>query len=182
MLKKQKLTIIISAILIVALAVVYFTVVAPMLKETEEEDIPALLEGEVYSEAYSKIMIFPKIEQADIKEIKIHNEHGDYSFYQGNNGDFYLTGYEGTTFGTDKFTSLAATVRLPMAINRVTENPTDLAKYGLDPSQDPAYYIVTYKNDSSYKMFIGDVLPTSGGYYAMLDGRNVVYALDTTSK
>ena len=73
MLKKQKLTIIISAILIVALAVVYFTVVAPMLKETEEKDIPELLSGETYSEAYSKIMVFPKLEQADIKEIKIHN-------------------------------------------------------------------------------------------------------------
>ena len=75
MLKKQKLTIIISAVLIVALAVVYFTVVAPMLKETETKDIPELIEGETYSEAYSKIMIFPKIEQADIKEIKIHNKH-----------------------------------------------------------------------------------------------------------
>ncbi|MBQ4602221.1 MAG: DUF4340 domain-containing protein [Clostridia bacterium] len=182
MLKKQKLTIIISAILIVALAVVYFTVVAPMLKETEEKDIPELLSGETYSEAYSKIMVFPKLEQADIKEIKIHNEHGDYGFYQDNKGEFYLTDYEGTTFGKDKFTSLAATVRLPMAIDRVTEEPTDLSKYGLDPKDDPAYYIVTDKNDVSYKMFIGDPLPTSGGYYAMLEGRNVVYALDTTSK
>ncbi len=182
MLKKQKLTIIISAILIVALAVVYFTVIAPMLRETEEEELPELIEGESYSDAYNKIMIFPKIEQADIKEIKIHNEHGDYGFYQGNKGEFYLTGYEGTTFGNDKFTSLAATVRLPMAIDRVNENPDDLTKYGLDPSQDPAYYIVTDKKDVSNKMFIGDPLPTSGGYYAMLEGRNVVYALDTTSK
>lgn len=182
MLKKQKLIIIISAVLIVALAVVYFTVIAPMLNETEVKETPELLEGEVYSEAYSKIMVFPKIEQADIKEIKIHNEHGDYGFYQGNNGEFYLAGYEGTTFGNEKFTSLAATVRLPMAINRVTEDPEDLTKYGLDPADDPAYYIVTDIKDVSHKMYIGNPLPTSGGYYAMLDGRNVVYALDSTSK
>ncbi|MBR4880550.1 MAG: DUF4340 domain-containing protein [Clostridia bacterium] len=182
MLKKQKLIIIISAVLIVALAVVYFTVVAPMLKDTEKVETPELLEGETYSQAYSKIMIFPKIEQADIKEIQIHNESGDYGFYQGSDGEFYLTGYEGTSFGNAQFTNLAATVRLPMAIDRVAEDPEDLTKYGLDASQDPAYYIVTDIYGNSYKMYIGDVLPTSGGYYAMLDGRKVVYALDTTSK
>ena len=182
MLKKQKLIIIISAVLIAVLAIIYFAAVAPMLKETETEEIPELLEGETYSEAYSKIMIFPKVEQADIKEIKIHNAYGDYGFYQGSNGEFYLTGYEGTTFGNDKFTSLAASIRLPMAIDRVTEKPEDLSKYGLDPADDPAYYIITDVNDVSYKMFIGDALPTSGGYYAMLDGRDVVYALDSTTK
>ncbi len=182
MLKKQKLIIIISAVLIVALAVVYFTVISPMLKETEAVETPDLLEGETYSEAYSKIMIFPKLEQEDIKEIKIHNSYGDYGFYKGSDGEFYLTGYEGTSFGTDKFTSLTASIRLPMAIDRVNEAPDDLAKYGLDPADDPAYYIVTDVNNVSYKMFIGDVLPTSGGYYAKLDGRDVVYALDTTTK
>ena len=156
-------------------------VVAPMLKETEEKVVPELLDGETYSQAYSKIMVFPQIEQANIKEIKIHNTHGDYGFYQNGKGEFLISGYEGTAFSTQAFTSLAASVRLPMALDRVTEDTSDLAKYGLDPKDDPAYYIITNTDGDSYKMYIGNPIPTSGGYYAKLDGRDAVYALDTTT-
>ena len=182
MLKKQKLLIITASSLAVILLISLVFIVNPMLNKPVEEEPTELRDGETYSEAYGKIMVFNKIEQADIKEIKIHNEHGDFGFHQDSKGQFYMTGYEGTSFSSAEFTSLAASVRLPMAINRVTEDVSDLKKYGLDPADDPAYYIVTDKSGTSHKMYIGNPLPTSGGYYAMLDGRDIVYALDSTSK
>ncbi len=182
MIKKQKLTIIIAASLIAVLALVYFIIIAPMLKDNEDKVVPELLEGEAYSQSYSKIMIFPQIEQADIKDLKIHNEHGDFGFYKAANGEFYMTDYEGTAYSSTAFTALTSSVRLPMAIDRVTTDVSDLKKYGLDMTQDPAYYILTDKNDTVHKVYIGDPIPTSGGYYAMYEGRDAVYVLDSTTK
>ena len=183
MLKRQKRTIIIAAVVIVILAVAYFTVISPMLSVTENKVVPSLLEGESYSQSYDKIMIFDPVEQADIKEVTIHNEHGDYSFYQDfDTSDFYLEGYEGTTCDDASLISLMSSVRLPMAIDRVTTDVSNLARYGLDPETDPAYYILTNKSGDTYKVFIGDPIPTSGGYYAMIEGRDAVYVLDSTTK
>lgn len=183
MLNKQKNIIIISVVIIVLLACAYFIFGDSLLKEeTKVEETPELIEGESFSDSYNKIMIFDKIEQSDIAEIKVHNEHGDYGFYRDTDGQVYMTGYKGTSYDSMAFTSLAASVRLPMAIDRVTEDTSDLSKYGLDPKDDPAYYIITDTKGTSHKMYIGNPIPTSGGYYAMLDGRDVVYVLDITSK
>lgn len=180
MLKKQRLTIIISAILIAVLAVVYFTVISPMLSKEEEKDIPELLPGEEYSESYSKIMLFPSVEKEDIRKIEIHNSHGDFGFYMESDGEFYMTDYKATPISASPLTSLISSVRLPMAIERTTTDVSDLERYGL--GKDAAYYILTDKNKTQHKVYIGDVIPSGGGYYAMLEGRDAVYVLDSTTQ
>ena len=60
---------------------------------------------------------------------------------------------------------------------RVTATCTEeeLAKYGLDAESNPSYVNVTLNDGSSYKYYIGTVIPSKGGYYIMADGRkNVV--------
>ena len=60
---------------------------------------------------------------------------------------------------------------------RVTATCTEeeLVKYGLDAESDPSYVNVTLNDGTSYKYYIGNVIPSKGGYYIMADGRrNVV--------
>ncbi|MBR6514672.1 MAG: DUF4340 domain-containing protein [Clostridia bacterium] len=179
MLIKQLIIIIISVVVAIVLAAAL--IIIPMFDKPVEKVVPELLPGESYSDSYSKIMIFPAIEQSDISEVNIHNEHGDFGFCQKSDGTFNIIGYEGTDYSYMAFTMLMSSVRLPMALDRVTQDVSNLDKYGLDPLTDPAYYTITNKNGDSYKMIIGDMLPTGGGYYAMLEGRDAVYALDTTT-
>lgn len=182
MIKKQTVTIIIAAVVIALLAVVYFTLIAPMLRVDTQKEIPELLEGEGYNPNTEKILIFPSVEKEDIKKLEIHNEHGDYSFYQGTNGEFYITDYEATPYDSTLFAYLCAAARLPVAIDRITKETSTPEIYGLDKASDPAYYILTDVNGVSHKIFIGDYLPTGGGYYAMYEGRAAVYALDTSTE
>lgn len=188
MLKKQRLTIIISVIAVIALAVVYFTVVSPMLSTNETDknknpnrtDPSEMIEGESYSDNYGKIMIFPAVEKEDIREIKIHNQHGDFGFYTDSNGEFRMTGYQATPLNNAPMGSLIASVRLPMAIKRVTTDISDLDKYGL--GEDASYYILTDAKGNRNKVFIGDIIPTGGGYYAKPEDRDAVYVLDSTTQ
>lgn len=179
MFKKQLTVTITALVLVTVLAIVYFTVISPMLTTEEVKEIPELIKGEEFSESYDKIMIFPSVEKEDIREIKIHNSHGDYGFYMDSDGEFYMSGYKATPITSAPLTSLISSVRLPMAIERITTDVSDLEKYGL--GEDAAYYILTDKNKNSHKVYIGNVIPSGGGYYAMYEGRDAIYALDKTT-
>ena len=56
---------------------------------------------------------------------------------------------------------------------RVTATCTEeeLSKYGLDSESNPSYVNVTLNDGSSYRYYIGSVIPSKGGYYIMADGR-----------
>ena len=57
----------------------------------------------------------------------------------------------------------------------VTCTEEELAKYGLDAESNPSFVNVTLNDGSTYKYYIGNVIPSKGGYYIMADGRrNVV--------
>lgn len=182
MIKKQKKTIIISLVIIALLAIGYFVFLSPAFNKEKTVDLPELIEGEQYNEAKDKILVFPMVEKEDITDIKIHNSKGDFGFYRDSDGEFYLTGYKGTPYDETNFTSLVASIRNPLALTRVTTDMSKLPEYGLDEGSNPAHYTFTTKSGESYKMYIGNLITTSGGYYAKLDGRDAVYVLDTTSK
>ncbi len=179
MLKKQLIVIITALVLTATLAVVYFTVISPMLSTEEEKEIPELIQGEEFSDSYNKIMVFPSVEKEDIREIKIHNDHGDFGFFMDSDGEFYMTDYKATPCKSSNLTSLISSVRLPMAIERITTDVSDPEKYGL--GEDAAYYILIDAENNEHKVYIGDVIPSGGGYYAMYEGRDAVYALDKTT-
>ncbi len=182
MLKKQKRTIIICAVVIALLAAAYFIFIAPMLDKTEDKEIPELLEGEVWDEGYGKIMMYPALDQNEISELTVHNEHGDFGFYQDTDGQFYLQGYKGTPYNSSYFSQLAAAARLPMALDRVTTETDNAEIYGIDINDDPAYFILKSTKSHEYKVFIGNAIPSATGYYVMMEGREAIYVLDTSIK
>ena len=187
--KKQKLTIIICASVFAVLLVVYLAVIRPLLKTaTSETKPPELLEGEVLG-ANNRVLMFPHTEKADILSIEVHNEKGTYKFYRGFNGDndnFYIEGMEGAPYSLELLSSLVVssgyTLAMPLGDGspRLNDPSDDLSVYGLAESDNPAWYLLTTMSGKTYKVLIGNQIPTGGGYYCMFDGRNAVYVLDSS--
>lgn len=175
--KTAKVSIILGAVALIGV-IVYFAAVAPMLR-AQEEKIPELFDGEVYQ--YKSIFILPPYERTDIKSVEIHNKEDHYRLVAKEvNGKiiFKEEGYEDITLSENAVSALLGDVRMlitnsPAGQDRVNERATeeDLRNYGLSPDLDPAWFEVTLNDGSSYKIYVGNALSTSAGYYAILEGR-----------
>ena len=52
--------------------------------------------------------------------------------------------------------------------------------YGL--TGDCSYYVIKSVGGAEYKVYIGDLIPTAGGYYARLEGRDAVYIIASDAR
>ncbi len=179
MIKKQLRTILICGGAFLLLLAVFLIFVRPLLApETTEVKPPELLEGEVLG-SNNRILMFRHVEQADILSIEVHNEHGTYTFYRGDDNKFYIKGMEGVPYDLDLFTSLVVSSGYTLTIRRLDDREEDLSAYGLGEDDNPAWYLLTQMDGkTTHKVYIGDMIPTGGGYYCMYDGRDAVYILD----
>lgn len=218
MIKKQRILIIASLVLIIVLALVYFLVIAPSLKTELEYDFEPTIGNEVYSDVSGNLfeiveddkgnikwmlidpsdfevsedsegnkqydnkqtgeeyelpedaesaptftqLLFPPIEKENIDNIKIHNETDDFGFFMGDDGSFYMTDYYGTPYNSDAFSYLVVACRFPAVYERMTDDISNLAEYGLDEASSPSWYEITENTGRSYKVYIGDLAPTGG--------------------
>ncbi len=183
MIKKQTRTIIICAAAFVLLLIAFLVFVKPLLvTEKTEDEPPVLLEGEVLG-SNNRILMFPHAQKADILSIEVHNEHGTYTFYRGYNGDndnFYIKGMEGAPYSLEMLSSLVVSSGYTLSMKRLDDMNEDLSVYGLGESDSPAWYLLTQMDSTTHKVYIGDLIPTGGGYYCMYEGRKAVYVLDTS--
>jgi len=175
--KTAKISIILGCCVLVG-AIVYFAAIAPLLRAGENY-VPKLFDGEVYQN--KSIYILRQYERSDIKSIEIKNkkEHYKLSAYESNGAIlFAIDGNEHITLSNEQVSSLLGDVRVlvtnsPAGQDRVNETATeeDLRHYGLDKASDPSWFEVTLTDGSSYRIYVGNALTTSKGYYVILDGR-----------
>ncbi len=180
--KTARISIIFAAAALVGF-IVYFAVIAPMLKN-DEEYVPDLFDGEVYQ--YNSIYILPQRERSEIKSVEIKNEveHYKLNAYTTEKGDvnFAIEGNEYITLSQEAVSALLGDVRVlvtnsPAGQERVSTTATeaDLANYGLDLASDPSWFEVALVDGTSYRIYVGNPLVTTSGYYVRLEGRkNVV--------
>ena len=186
--KTAKVSILLGCVLLVGV-IVYFAVIAPLI-EAEEHPIPDLYEGEVYQN--NSIYILRQYERSEIKsvEIKNENEHYKLNSYEENGSIlFNIEGSEHITLSYESVASLLGDVRVlvtnsPAGQDRVLETATqeDLQHYGLDEASDPSWFEVTLNDGTSYRIYIGNALTTSAGYYVRLEGRKNVVTNEDGSK
>ena len=125
------------------------------------------------------IYIFPMLEASDVEEVSVTNDTGTWGFkYDADDEDYYITGYKGTPYQESAYTALIAAARNPLSIERIAVDVDDMSKYGI--SSDGARYTITAFDGTAYTVYVGDMLVTGGGYYCALEGRNAVYAMDTS--
>ena len=181
MIKKQTRTILICVVAFVVLLAAYLIFVRPLLnEEAAEEEPPELLEGEVLG-SNNRILMLRHVEKADILSIEVHNEHGTYTFYRGDDDEFYIKGMEGAPYSLEMLSSLVVSSGYTLSMKRLDDKDEDLSTYGLGEDDSPAWYVLTQMDGKTkHKVYIGDLIPTGGGYYCMYEGRDAVYVLDTS--
>lgn len=182
MIKRQTITAVICAILATSLAVVYFTVVAPMLVPEKEKVTPIEIIDplEVRTQDQTRVYMFPPLERARIEKIEVHNKNGGYTFYKAKDDNFYIEGMELAPYDVYALTYLVTTTGSAVASARYPINDnTDLSLYGLAASDDPAYFIITDDNNKTHKVWIGNKAKTGDGYYCQYDGRKAIYLIRT---
>ena len=172
--KKQRTLAIILGALFVVMLVCYFVIIVPL---TATED------GSDGDSSSDREMMYVHTERANIKSIEVKNSYGTYAFVRDKNDKFVIKGCEGASYDATLFSTLVTDCGYTLSKATVeNDNAENLAEYGLDEASDPAYYILTTKEDEQYKVWIGDMIPSNGGYYARADGENKVYVLDPTLK
>lgn len=160
------------------LTVIYFAVLSPIIKKmnTPEDSSEALLDGEVL-DASGSIMMFEKIERANLKRIEVYNSYGAWAMYRADDDNFYIENHESVPYNENVFSSLIVSAGDTISLRRVTADCQDFSEYGLDDSNNPAHYKIISLDGIEHTVYIGDQIPTSGGYYARYEGRGAVYIL-----
>ncbi len=182
MIKRQTIIAAICAVLAIALGIVYFVTVKPMLIPEEEKVTPIELIDPLEVRTYDqeRVYLFPPLERARIKKIEVHNKNGGYTFYKAKNDTFYIEGMTQAPYNLMALTYLITTTGSGIASERyLIDDNTDLSVYGLAASDDPAYFIITDDNDVSHRVWVGNKAPTGDGYYCQYDERKAVYLIKT---
>ncbi len=180
MIKTRLLLIIIIAVVCAIAIPAWFIVIEPMLRVTVTTPKLELLEGE-FEGQNSQILMFEYQPRDAIKSIKVSNEHGGYNFYYDEDKkDFYIEDYLNAPYSKEQIGVLISHAGYPNVMTRVTEKTDNLKQYGLDESDSPAYYELTTRKGDTYKVYIGDMIPSGQGYYVKLDGRDAVYVKEAS--
>lgn len=182
MIKRQTITAVICALLAAVLAIVYFSVIEPMLLPEEEKVTPIEIIDplEVRTQDQTRVYMFPPVERARIDKIEVHNKNGGYTFNKSKGDNFYIEGMELAPYDLMAFTYLVTTAGSAVANERyLIDDNTDLTVYGLAASDDPSYFIITDDNDVTHKVWVGNKAKTGDGYYCQYDGRKAVYLIRT---
>lgn len=196
---------IIAGLLLAALFAVFYFAIYPHIAKTVA-GVSYLYNGEYYDG--STLYIVGPYKRADITKIEVKNEKGTYVLNENGSGSsktYTLEGGTGVTLDEYSVAGIVVAAGQPITVAADSKNyradeyatKEDLAKYGLDEASDPSWFRVTLSDGSSYRIFIGDALPTGASHYAYLEDetrRNVVenedgttssyyivYVLDTTS-
>lgn len=181
MIKKRLYLIIALAVAFIALLCVYFFAIAPML-ETEDpaDERQPLLEGEAYASAKT-ILMFDQVERGNIKSIEVHNKKASYKFYYNEQKkDFFVENYEKAPYSKEMISALVTNAGYPVTMTRVADHADNLSEYGLAPEDDPAYYVLTTRDNKTHKVYIGNMIPTGAGYYTKYDARDAVYITEAS--
>lgn len=110
----------------------------------------------------------------DVRSIQVEGPKGDYTIRREGE-DYTIDELEGLEQLTNAYSGIAGQFASVTATRLIEENPSDIAKYGLKDPQ--AIVTVAYADQSKHEVRIGNVLPTSEGYYAQVDSSDTVYAL-----
>lgn len=175
---KKILPIIVFVLILALLIPLYSYIIRPSIQDDTQEEAKIGTHGETLSSLGRPFIIGPMSED-DISVLKVTNAAGGFEFFRAEDNEIYLRGAEQHIYNSElrkKLYTNAATYLL--AIEKLEEHD-DLAVYALTPETALATVEITDTNGNYYKLYIGDKLATGGSYYAMLDGRDAVYVLDT---
>lgn len=205
-LQKQAIVIIAFSVLLV-LGLVFYFAVLPGLKKTQAS-IGELYAGEYVDESGTTLYMVTPLTRAQIAKIEVKNSMGTYVLNEKGKGagkTFELEDAPGVALDEYSLAGVVVAAGQPITAPadsknyRAHESATekDLIRYGLDEDSDPNWFRVTRTDGTSFRIVLGNKLPTSANCYAYIDDpdrmvdvtlddgtvekRYIVYVLDSTS-
>ncbi len=173
--KKNIVLAVVLAVLVVVVIVGFIFVLKPLLTvEDEPEAMPETQEGESFG-TLGKYQIHDKLDRNRINKILVHNSLGEYAFVRDKNGEFVIEGMEDLPYNEKYFSALLSVVGNPLALVKVDSDDSGYEEYGIKDSD--VYWEVTTTDGEVYRMTVGHMTHTAGGYYVAYDGRRAVYVL-----
>lgn len=184
MTKKHVIALIAIAAAIVVLTLVYFLVLRPYFEEKkaeEPEELVPLLEGEVRDSDGVSVLMFPLIDRANVKQIRVDNPSGGYTLvHDGEDStDFIIKEHPASPIKAETVSQLVVSAGYPIVTRRLEDSCTDFAKYGLVEGEYYAKCTVDAKDGAKYTFYVGDLIPSGGGYYCKYEGRDAVYIISS---
>ena len=156
-------------VILVVLAVIGGgTALALLLPQGGGESVSS--EGAASQQQSEKIL---EKDPGDITSVLVENQEGSYTIVPDDTS-FIVKGYEGLSVNSSAIATAARMMGTLTALRNFGE-ADDLAQYGLDKPQ--ATLTAKYKDGSTQKLLVGNLLPgSSGNYYVMLEGSKKVYS------
>ncbi|MBR7101868.1 MAG: DUF4340 domain-containing protein [Clostridia bacterium] len=180
---KNKIILISLAVLLVALVVVYFVVIAPLMDS--EIEVPEIEAGEgLYN---NTLTIYEPLTESEIVSISVKNAKDNYTFKTVSEGSgkysSVIQGYEKLQYDQTYYTALKSIVMAPVSVgSQVFRNCSEEERkeYGVTPDTCQATIEVKYKDaDGSVKTYVlrlgYEAYTANSTYYVSIDGRNHVY-------
>ena len=149
-------------------------------------------EGESVGTA-NRLLMYRHVSQENTQQIEVHNRYGTYTFYRNTDDKFVIKGYETYPYSVTKFSSLAVSAGYSLTTRKI-ENPIKAEdgkyhEYGLadetrkdadgnEYQYSPAWFRMTDVNGNVYTVYVGDEIPSGGGYYVKYTERDAVYVMD----
>ena len=140
--------------------------------------IQDILEGEVIEG--SRVLLFPHTERENMQSIEVYNSYGKYTVCRNSEDSFVLNGFEEVEIDPTALSSVVVGGGYALTMERIVDHAEDLSEYGLDESQDPAWYKLTDRDGNSWKIFIGKKLVSGAAYYVCPEGKDSVYAISNS--
>lgn len=125
--------------------------------------------------------IVDDIENEVLDTIEVHNTLDEYTMVHKESGAYKISGLEGYEEDEMLMPLLRVNATHLLALRFIDNAELDnLEQYGINKEDPAVWFKVTYnKGQGSYKILVGDKTPDEDGYYAMLEGRDAVYVIDT---
>ena len=171
--KKNIIALAVLAGLVVILLAVMIFMSSSFFKEKKEEevvptdDINFVLDGE---RIYKK-----DLARSDVAKIFVHNPDGEFAFVRNNEGEFVIEGMEELAYNETLFAALFTVTCNPRSMTTVVNDASGYDEYGITDSD--TYWEVTAVNGEVYRMTVGHMLHTGGGYYVSYADRDAVYVI-----
>ncbi len=188
-LQKQAIAISVVAVLLV-LGLVFYFAILPMLEESQAS-IGELYPGEHMDASGTTLYMVEPLTRDKIAKIEVKNSVGLYVLKEKGSGigkTFELEDAPGVQLDEYSLSGVVVAAGQPITAPadsknyRAHESATerDLIRYGLDEASNPNWFRVTRTDGTSYKIVLGNKLPTSANCYAYIDdpGRMVDYTLE----
>lgn len=183
-LSSQKRLIVVALAVVMILGGVYAVLQATVLKE--------ILAPKVTVDAWNepigpngRYFVIPEHTKDDIQEIIISNQYGQFRYYRAEDNKLYFDGAEYLTYNPEQISNLVVNTYYMLSMKHLMEYEEDLSVYGLTKDTCLATVKITMLDKATYKnvhysLMIGNKILTEGGYYAMVEGKDAIFILDTT--